>query len=324
MKYNYYPGCSLERNAYAYHQSTLAIAKPLGIEFEEIEDWNCCGATEYTSINLLASYALITRNLALAAKNVDIHKLVAPCSACFLNLAKVNHNLVESPELAEKVNTALAAGGLHYTPGSQEIYHLLEILFNEVGLDTIQSKVTKPLIGLRIAPYYGCMVVRPGYSRKFDNPEHPTSLDKMMSALGANVVDFPLKANCCGGHMTQISPPVAYEMLRRLLHNAAEYSTDIIVTLCPMCQLNLDAYQDNVNQYFKTNYKIPILYFTQLIGLAFGIPAEELGIGKELVNARPALAKIGVEVPEPQPVVGQKREKPAKEALPMPTMPEEK
>lgn len=144
MKYNYYPGCSLERNAFAYHQSTLAIAGPLGIEFEEIEDWNCCGATEYTSINLLASYALITRNLALAEKNADNHKLVAPCSACFLNLTKVNHNLIESPELAEKVNTALAAGGLHYTPGSQEIYHLLEILFNEVGLDTIQTKVTKP------------------------------------------------------------------------------------------------------------------------------------------------------------------------------------
>jgi len=318
MKYRYYPGCSLERNAAAYHVSTMAIAKPLGIDFEEIDDWNCCGATEYTSINLLASYALIARNLALAAKKKGGTKLVAPCSACFLNLSKVAHTMVDVPDLAEKVNTALAEGSLHYTPGSVEVFHLLEVLFNDIGLETLASKVVKPLSGLRVAPYYGCMIVRPGYERKFDNPEYPMSLDKIMHAMGANVVDYPMKAQCCGGHMTQISQPVAYEMLRRLYKNAADYKTDIIVTLCPMCQLNLDAYQDNVNQFFKTDYHIPTLYFTQLIGIAMGIPTDELGIGKELVDARPALAKIGVEVPE-EPKAG----RPPKEALPMPTMSKE-
>ena len=181
--------------------------------------------------------------------------------------------------------------------------------------------MVKPLKGLRIAPYYGCMIVRPGYQRTFDNPEHPTSLDSIMNALGAFVVDFPMKANCCGGHMTQISQPVALEMLRRLLKNAADYRADIIVTLCPMCQLNLDAYQENVNAYFKTDYHIPTLYFTQLIGIAMGIPAEQLGIGKELVDARPALAKIGIEVPIEESVPEKKKH--PKESLPMPTMSKE-
>lgn len=322
MNFSYYPGCSLERNAAAYHISTMAIAEPLGLSFEEIDDWNCCGATEYTSINLLAAYSLIARNLAIAEQQSNKSKsLVAPCSACYLNLIKVAHTMQEVPSLAEKVNDALSEGGFHYTPGSIEVYHLLEVIYNEVGAEKLAEKVVLPLHGLRVAPYYGCMIVRPGYGRKFDDYEYPTSLDKLMRALGANVVDFPLKSNCCGGHMTQISQPVALELIRRLLKNAADYKADVIVTLCPMCQLNLDAYQDNVNSYFKTDYHIPTLYFTQLIGIALGIEPEKLGIGKELVDARPALAKIGVQSPTEETV--ETKKKPPKEALPMPQLTKE-
>jgi heterodisulfide reductase subunit B len=164
------------------------------------------------------------------------------------------------------------------------------------------------------------MIVRPAYGNSFDNPEYPKTLDRLMAVLGAEVVDFPLKAQCCGGHMTQISEPVALEMIRRLLKNASDYEADMIVTLCPMCQLNLDAYQENVNRFFKTKYKVPVLYFTQLMGLAFGLAAGELGVGKEFVDARPALGKIGVEVP---PAEEPKKKRPPKEALPMPRMPEE-
>lgn len=319
MKYGYYPGCSLERNAIAYHQSIMAVAAPLGLEFAEIEDWNCCGATEYVSLNLLPAYALVGRNLALAAnQRRNGNHLVTPCSACFLNLSKVNHYMADSPELAEQVNTALAAGGLHYQPDSVQVRHLLDIMVNDVGYETIAGKVTKPLYNLRVAPYYGCLIVRPGYQGTFDDPEYPTTLDKLMRVLGAEVVDFPLKAHCCGGHMTQISEAVALELIRRLLKNAADYEADVIVTLCPMCQLNLDAYQENVNRYFKTSYHIPILYFTQLMGLAFGIPAEKLGFGKEFVNARPVLTKISSEAP-----TAPQKERPSKERLPMPSMPEE-
>lgn len=324
MKYGYYPGCSLERNASAYHQSTLAVAEPLGIELNEVEDWNCCGATEYFSINLLPAYALVARNLALASQHPEKGQLVAPCSACFLNLTKTDRYMVDSPQLAEQVNQALAAGGLHYRPGSVRVRHLLDIIVNDVGYDVVAARVTKPLKGLRVAPYYGCLIVRPGYQSMFDDPEYPTTLDKLLDVLGAEVVDFPLKAHCCGGHMTQISQPVAFELIRRLLKNAADYEADVIATLCPMCQLNLDAYQDGVNSLFKTNYYIPILYFTQLMGLAFGMPAIKLGFGKEFVNARAALAKVGVETPAGSPAEGGTRRRQAKkEALPMPRMPKE-
>lgn len=322
MKYGYYPGCSLERNASAYHQSTLAVAEPLGIELSEIEDWNCCGATEYFSINLLPAYALVARNLALASQQPENGHLVAPCSACFLNLTKTDRYMVDSPQLAEQVNQALEAGGLHYQPGSVRVRHLLDVVVNDVGYDVVAARVTKPLKGLRVAPYYGCLIVRPGYQSTFDDPEYPTTLDRLLDVLGAEVVDFPLKAHCCGGHMTQISQPVAFELIRRLLKNAADYEADVIATLCPMCQLNLDAYQDGVNSLFKTNYYIPILYFTQLMGLAFGMPATNLGFGKEFVNARAALAKIGVEAPAAAPAEGAtRRRQVTKEALPMPRMP---
>jgi len=326
MKYSYFPGCSLEKNAAAYDVSTRAVCKPLGIDLVEIEDWNCCGATEYISLNLLASYSLIARNLAQANKNIGVDQVVAPCSACYLNLRKTDKYMHESPDLSKKVNTALAAGGISYQPGSVKIKHLLDVVVNDVGYDTIQAKVTRPLNGLRIAPYYGCMIVRPefgasaGNGKPLDNTEYPMILDKLLQVLGAEVVDFPLKAHCCGGHMTQISESTGFEMIRQIVKGASDYNADLIVTLCPMCQLNLDAFQGGMNRHFKTSFQMPVLYFTQMIGLAFGMDAKALGIGDELVNARSALAKIGVEVPEPE---TPKQKRPTKEELPMPHMPKE-
>lgn len=317
--YAYYPGCSLEKNALSYHQSSEAVAKALGIEFVEVDDWNCCGATEYIALNLTAAYALVARNLALAqkqfSKNGASADLIAPCSACFLNLSKGDSYLQTDKALAEKVNIALAEGKLHYDPGTIQTRHLLHIMMDDIGLDKITAQVKRPLKGLRVAAYYGCLIVRPGFLSKNDNHEYPQSLDMLMSSLGAQVVDYPLKSACCGGHMSQISQPVALEMLRQLLQNAFEYEADLIVTLCPMCQLNLDAYQNDVNKYFKTNYKLPVLYFTQLMGLAFGMDAKEMGIGSEFVDARPALAKIGLEVPSKN---NDKPKRPSKSALPMP------
>jgi len=320
--YSYYPGCSLEKNAAAYNISTLAVCDVLGIKLQEIEDWNCCGATEYVSLNLLASYALIARNLALATKNDGIKHLIAPCSACFLNLRKCDAYMGESPQLAEKVNIALAAGGLSYQAGTLNIRHLLDVVVQDVGYEAVASQVTRPLTGLRIAPYYGCMIVRPQIKPYVDDPEYPTTLDVLMKSLGAEVVDYPMKAHCCGGHMTQISDASAFDMIRRLIKGAVEYQADLIVTLCPMCQLNLDAYQNGMNHYFKTNYRMPVLYFTQAMGLAFGIDASKLGIGAELVDARPALEKIGAEISPPE--TGTQPRKPRRDdkALPMPKMPD--
>jgi heterodisulfide reductase subunit B len=297
MRYGYYPGCSLGSTARPYDISTRAIAGPLGIELEEIEDWNCCGSAEYMAINKTAAYALIGRNLALAAEQADFQGLIAPCSACYLNLKKTDNYMGKYPKIKADTNESLAAGGLSYEPGTVKVQHLIDTVVHDVGYEAIAEKVVKPLKGLRLAPYYGCLIVRPEFEEG-DDPEYPMHLDKLLSTLGATVVDFPLKAHCCGGHMTQVSTGVAYELIRRLLQNAADYDADAIVTLCPMCQLNLDAYQGNVNREFGTKFKMPILYFTQMIGLAIGLDPKDLGIGKEIVQSREVLAKIGMEIEE--------------------------
>lgn len=319
--YGYYPGCSLEKNASAYHHSALAVSQALRFQLDELDDWNCCGATEYIAIEKIPAYTLVSRNLAIASQrqtNGIGNQLIAPCSACFLNLSKADEYLGRTPDLLGKVNDCLGEGNLSYEPGSVRVRHLLDVIVNDIGYEQVEKRVKRPLYNLRVAPYYGCLIVRPRFQGVFDDFEYPQTLDKLLRSLSAEVVDYPVKAHCCGGHMTQISEKVALDLIRRLLKNAADYEADMIVTLCPMCQLNLDAYQDAVNREFGTNYQLPILYFTQLMGLAFGMPAGALGFGKEIVDADPALAKIGVE-PPPKP----REKRPSKDALPMPQMPEE-
>jgi heterodisulfide reductase subunit B len=320
-KYLFYPGCSMDKTAKAYDMSMREILEPLGLEFEEIDDWNCCGATEYVSLSLTPAYSLIGRNLALASKQANgTSTVVASCSACYLNLAKADHYMSERSSLGEKVNLALAAGDLHYDPGTLTIRHLLDVIVYDVGLDVIKSKVTHPLKGLRVAPYVGCMVPRPDYEKRWSDTEYPNELNRLLKVLGAEVIDFPLTTHCCGGHMTQISPNVAYELLSRLLHGAEQYEADMMVALCPMCQMNIDAYQAEVNRHLHTSYKMPIIFFTQLIGLALGKDPLKLGFGREIVDTRPALSRIGVEVPEPAETKAQPR-RPKKTGLPMPQMP---
>lgn len=285
MKYAYYPGCSLECNAAAYDVSTRAVADLLGIKLLEIDDWNCCGATEYFSQDELVATSVIARNLALVDPKLD--QLVAPCAACYLNLKKTDQLMAENPQMNAKVNQCLAAGGLSYEAGRVKVRHLLDVIYNDLGETAVRDKVVKPLKGLRIAPYYGCQVVRP--FGDIDNTEYPMEMDELFTWLGAEVVDYPVKAHCCGGHMTQISEPQAFELIRRLLESAVDYEADMILCMCPMCQLNLDGYQGRVNGFFNTNFDMPIIYFTQMLGVAFGIEPSKLGFGKELVSAMPVL-----------------------------------
>lgn len=329
--YLYYPGCSLSGSAKAYAQSLTAILSPLGVELKEIDDWNCCGATEYLSLSPLRGYALIGRNLALAeSQRNGTDTLVAPCSACYANLAKTDRFVRESAVLRKQLNSALAADGLQYTPGSITVRHLLEVLIDDVGLDEVQRHVTRPLHGLRVAPYLGCLVSRPDYDGRWSRHEQPHELDRLMTALGADVVDFPLRTSCCGGHMTQISPNTGFELIRRLVDAADRREADLLVTVCPMCQMNIDAYQGEMNHHFRTSYHVPILFFTQLIGLAFGLEPKALGIGTEIVSARRALGRIGIEVPAAQEVAvpagpaareGHRPKRP--QGLPMPRLDED-
>ncbi len=316
--YLLYPGCSMEYSARAYALSLDAISGPLGLRLKELDDWNCCGATEYLGISRTPAYALIARNLAIAAHASNgTNELVAPCSACYLNLAKADHYMQEQPQLGSKVNEALAAGELAYRPGSLSIRHLLDVIVNDVGLEEIEKHVVQPLAGLRLAPYLGCMVPRPDYSQRWSDYDFPTELDSLLKALGADVIDYPLKTECCGGHMTQIGPEMGFEMIRRLIASADRLEADAMVTMCPMCQLNLDAYQGETNQFFKTHFHMPILFFTQLMGLAFGIEPKELGFGLELVSARNVLEAVGVKAPPETPPAPPKRAH-RPEGLPIP------
>jgi heterodisulfide reductase subunit B len=317
-KYIFYPGCSLEGTASPYYDSIKAIQDKISVEIEEVKDWNCCGATEYQAVERVAGHAIVGRNLAIAQSQVDgADTLTAPCSACYLNLSKTDHYMATDPDLRDQVNDALSAGGLSYDPGSVQIRHFLDVVFNDVGVEKIKSLVTKPLKGLRLAAYYGCMITRPDVNHRFSSHEYPTALEELLEALGAEVIDFPLKTHCCSGHMTQISSDTALELIRRLLDGAAKYEADMLVTLCPMCQMNIDAFQNEVNKTFKTDFEIPIAYFTQVMGLAFGFTPKELGFGKEFIDAKPAIAKIGAEAPEE----GKKPKKKKEEGLPMPQMP---
>lgn len=327
----YYPGCSMDASAVAYADSLAAISGPLNLRLDEIDDWSCCGASEYMGVGQLRAFALIARNLALAERQKNGSRtVVAPCSLCYVNLAKADHYLRQDGKLTAKVNTALEAGGLHYTPGSVEVRHLFEVIVHDIGLDEVKRHVVKPLTGLKVAPYLGCLVTRPDPDKRWATNEHPREFDRLLESLGAEVVDFPARTDCCGGHMTQIGPDTAFAMIRRLLDAAERLRADMLVTVCPMCQLNVDFYQSEVNRHFHTNYQMPILFFTQLIGLAFGEPARKVGIGTEVVSARKALAKIGVEVPTEQSTAGgadaaagppRKPGREKKQGLPMPQMP---
>jgi heterodisulfide reductase subunit B len=292
-------------------------------QLEEVRDWNCCGATEYMSVHRVAAHALVGRNLALASRQAEKQDtpptLTAACSACYLNLAKTDRQMREDPRLKSSVNEALGAGGLEYAPGSLKVRHLLDVVCNDVGYEAIRSKVVKPLYGLKVAPYYGCQVVRPDPDARWDDHEHPVAMDRLLQALGAEVVDYPLKTQCCGGHMTVIGPEVAYGLIRRLVHGAQEAGAHLIATLCPMCQINLDAYQVEMNKHFHSHYHVPVLYFTQLMGLAFGKPPEELGIGKEFVDAAEALTNIQAKAPEAAKARPKRRPR-AEDGLPMPRM----
>jgi len=285
-EYSYYPGCSLESTAIAYGSSTEAVAKKLGLKFTELKDWNCCGATSYMSIDEKLAFALSARNLALAEPlGLD---LVTPCSGCYTTLNKTNHYFHDYPIVHNMINDVLGKAGMQYN-GKVKVRHLLDIFMTDAGSQIVPN-VRKPLKGLNIACYYGCQIVRP--KDGFDDPEYPTSLDTLMLMLGANPVNFQYKTRCCGGSLMGTKEELALRMSKNILLAAAANGAKAIVTTCPLCQINLDAFQDKVNRIYNTNFKLPIFYFTQLMGLAFDISGTELKLETGIVDTQPALAAI--------------------------------
>jgi len=285
--YTYFPGCSSsEGGAKAYGWSAQAVSKALDIELVELNDWNCCGSTPSSSVDELGSFCLAARDLALAEKRgLD---LVTPCSACYVIFNRTNSYLKQYPQLKAKVDEALAAGDLEYH-GTVRVRHLLDVFVNDIGYDDINSEVKRDLGGLKVAPYYGCQVVRPRPG--FDHPEFPQSLDKLIASLGGEPVPFPMKSRCCGGSLIISEEALALDLIRKLLDSAVRNGAECLIAVCPLCQTNLDAYQSRVNKKFKTNFNLPILFFTQLMGVAFGLSEEDLGLKTSIVPAERVLAK---------------------------------
>jgi heterodisulfide reductase subunit B len=266
--------------AVSYHLSAMETTNKMGVELKEIEDWNCCGATTYFHVDELLAYTLVARNLAMAEKTG--HDLVAPCSACYKNSYFGNAYLKEDQDLSDHINYALEQDNLHYS-GSIEVKHLMEVFVEDVGLEEIKSKITHPLEGLRVAPYYGCQIVRP--RKDHEDVENPQFFEDLMSAVGADPVDFTYRLRCCGGSLIITSREAALSLVRDLLQSAVDKEADVIATACPMCQTNLECYQMTVNREFGTDFSIPIMYFTQLLGLSMGLPPKKLGIGTEFISA---------------------------------------
>jgi len=277
--YAYYPGCSLESLGRGYHQSTIEVAAKLEIELRELDDWNCCGATAYFPVDELLAYTLSARNLAIAEKT-GLQDFVAPCSACFKNAYTTNKYLQSDPDLAEHINYALEADNLHVN-GTMHVRHLIEIFMEDIGLETIRTKVTHPLDNLRVAPYYGCQMVRP--RKQKENVENPRFFEDLLSALGAEPIEFESKTRCCGGSLIISNRAAALDMVEKLLQDAIDSHAQIIATTCPMCNVNLEVYQNQVNREFGTHYSIPVVYFTQLMGSALGCAPKRLGINKEII-----------------------------------------
>jgi heterodisulfide reductase subunit B len=282
--YSYFPGCSTEATASPLGLSVLPVAKVLDMDLVELEDWNCCGSSPYGSVDKLEATCIAARNLALAEKaGLD---LVTPCSNCYVVLHGADANIKEYPGLKAKVSEALAAASLDYK-GGVRVRHLAEVLYNDITPEVIGAKVTKPLKGLKVASYYGCQLVRPN---GFDDPESPHSLDELVASLGADVVSWQLKARCCGSSLVMPEQEVALGLINKLLRNAQENGAQCLVTPCPLCQINLDAYQSQVNNRFKTRYNLPVLFLSQLVGVALGIEPDALALSRNIVSPMAVLA----------------------------------
>lgn len=282
MRLSYYPGCSLEATAKEYDLSTHAVCQTLGVELAELEDWNCCGATSAHSTGKLLGVALAARNLILA-QNAGLD-LAVPCSACYSRLKTAEYLFQEDETIRQDMEIAF---GFKYT-GKIKIISLLETLTLNVGLKVIKEKVVKPLTGLKVACYYGCLLVRPLEVTNFDTPENPSLLDRLINALGARAMPWSYKTECCGASLGLVHSEVVREIVSRLLEMAEEAGAQAIVTACPLCQANLEMRRK------KENRNLPVFYFTELMGLAFGLPDSRKWFEKHLVDPSSLLSELAL------------------------------
>jgi heterodisulfide reductase subunit B len=278
MNVAYFPGCSAHSMAKEYDKSARMVCEDLGVHLEEVTDWNCCGATAAHSLNHNLMLGLNGRNLATVHR-MGFDKVTTPCAGCFNKLKTAGFELKGSETLKRDI---------------PHVMHLLQFLSEEVGLDRISASVVRPARGLKLAAYYGCLITRPRMIAEFDDPEQPSSMDRILQGIGAQTVKWSHKAECCGGGFSASQTSIVIDLAGQVLEAARQAGAEAVVVACPLCQANLDARQKTIEEERGTIYGLPIIYFTQLIALAFGHPARKAGLRRLIVSPLPLLEKTGL------------------------------
>lgn len=284
MRVAYFPGCCYETSAKEYDQSTRIVCQHLGIELVEIPDWSCCGSTAAHSTSHLLALALAGRNLALA-ENMGL-PVTASCAACYQRLALARVDLADNPELRAQINQITG----HNYQGTVQISPILEVI-SGLGEEQLRARIVRPLEGLRVAAYYGCLLVRPP-KVQIDDPENPRIMDKLLSFTGAEVVDWTHKTECCGASLAVSNEPIVIPMVADIVRAAALAGANCLATACAMCHFNLDIRQVRGKHLAGAQYKLPVFYFTQLLGLAMGLSEKEMSIHTHFVDARPLIKLV--------------------------------
>ncbi|MBI2874037.1 MAG: CoB--CoM heterodisulfide reductase iron-sulfur subunit B family protein [Firmicutes bacterium] len=291
MKYAYYPGCVAEESCSELDQAMHLVAAKLSIDLVPLEEATCCGARDLSESEPEVGLALNARNLALAEAK-GLNKMLTICNTCTLTLSEANLRLKTDGAAMAAANKALAEIGMSYR-GTVNVTHFLWVLLQEYGLDNLKKRVVRPLNGLRVAPFYGCHILRPAESLGFESAEKPTSLAKVIEALGGRTVPFAGEKKCCGFHIVAVKESTSHRMAGRILSEAADEGADCMVTPCPLCHLSVDAWQGKAGKAVGRNFSLPVFHLPQLIGLALGLSASQLGLGRHLVGVGGVLQRLG-------------------------------
>ncbi len=285
-EYAFYPGCSsqLKASASNYLVSVDAMCKKLDIKITEIPDWNCCGASiGYGEGGELPRHALNARNFALSEKHLPGRDIVATCAACWLGARETKERLDASSQLMKDTNEALAAAGLHYK-GEVEIRHMVEVLIEDIGYEGLEAPAVKSLEGLKFAGYVGCQTNRP-FGIAGESFENPLYLDKLIEVVGGEAVPYDQKVTCCGGALAFSEPEKSQKQIRDIVESAYDHGAEMIVTPCPLCQANVEVYQSEINKKQGTKFAMPVLYYSQLLTVAYGGSAKESGLDGQVIKA---------------------------------------
>jgi len=286
LKYAYYPGCSAHSTARDMHESSTAVARVLGIELEEVKGWSCCGASAAHQTNRLLGVSLPAANL-LLARDMGFD-MVVNCAACYNRMKMANHEVASSTQIRDQVGEII---GQVYG-GSVPVRHFVEILIEDFGIERLRKSLKKTLNGLKVASYYGCFLVRPHNVTQFDDPENPVFLDNIVTALGGESIDWPHKVECCGGGLNLTRTDIVVKLSSAIADLALKSGANCITVACPMCQASLDLRQKDIERETGKHYNLPVLYFTQLIGLCLDIPKKELGLNRLMVEPTELVQRI--------------------------------